>query len=531
MTQQSGALRAEVIDSEQVDEQLIEAERRVPDVSRYAGGVSSDSQHAALRASVRQLGQLLGEALTRHEGPELLALVESVRGSSREHRRRRAARRARPASTTPRRSCSPARSPPTSSWSTSPSSCTAGRRSPTVEEGPLDGHRPPDRRGVGQGHRRPASWSATCSADWSTGRSSRPTRPRRAVARCWSCCARSPTSWPPWRTRAGSPSRDRRSTNDGWPSWSTCCGRPTSCGSCDPSRRTRPGRRSTTCSRSPPRWCPDLLEELDRPLASIDVELPARRRGRCGSAPGPAATATATRTSPRAVTLDVLGLQHDFGLRDADRRGGGPAHRDDRLDPGRRGHRRAADQPRRATPRPCRSRTRRSVGSTPRSRTGSSSRYVRVRLQRTRDRLADGTPHEPGRDYLGLDELLADLTLVRDSMLADGDQLTADGAILRLIRTAAGDRPRPGHARRPRAQRASTTPRSPCSFDRLGELEHAVRRPRPRRRGSPCCLTEMASRRPLVGADRRRPGRRGRRRSLELLRRDPDGAGHVRAAT
>ncbi|MGB9011309.1 MAG: phosphoenolpyruvate carboxylase, partial [Aeromicrobium sp.] len=62
--------------------------------------------------------------------------------------------------------------------------------------------------------------------------------------------------------------------------------------------------------------------------------------------------------------------------------------------------------------------------------------FVRVRLLRTRDRLVNNTAHEPGRDYLSFDELIADLAVVRDSMLADGDLLTGDGAILRLIRTA-----------------------------------------------------------------------------------------------
>ena len=57
---------------------------RALDVARFAGGVASDQQHAALRASVRQLGSLLGEALTRHEGPELLDLVEQVRAVARE---------------------------------------------------------------------------------------------------------------------------------------------------------------------------------------------------------------------------------------------------------------------------------------------------------------------------------------------------------------------------------------------------------------------------------------------------------------
>ncbi|HEU5485241.1 MAG TPA: phosphoenolpyruvate carboxylase, partial [Microlunatus sp.] len=86
MTQQTGAPPTEGNRNGPTDDELVRAERRLPDVAQYAGGVSSDSQHTALRASVRQLGQLLGEALTRHEGPELLAQVETIRRLSREHR-------------------------------------------------------------------------------------------------------------------------------------------------------------------------------------------------------------------------------------------------------------------------------------------------------------------------------------------------------------------------------------------------------------------------------------------------------------
>ncbi|MEX5709879.1 phosphoenolpyruvate carboxylase [Parafrankia sp. FMc6] len=54
-------------------------DQQAQDPGGFSGGVSSDARHAAVRAGVRRLGALLGEALTRHEGPELLALVERVR--------------------------------------------------------------------------------------------------------------------------------------------------------------------------------------------------------------------------------------------------------------------------------------------------------------------------------------------------------------------------------------------------------------------------------------------------------------------
>ena len=60
---------------------------------------------------------------------------------------------------------------------------------------------------------------------------------------------------------------------------------------------------------------------------------------------------------------------------------------------------------------------------------------VRQKLLNTRGRLLDGRPHEPGRAYLGTGELLADLVVVRDSLLAHRGELIARGRLERAIRT------------------------------------------------------------------------------------------------
>ncbi|AGP55476.1 phosphoenolpyruvate carboxylase [Streptomyces rapamycinicus] len=62
---------------------------------------------------------------------------------------------------------------------------------------------------------------------------------------------------------------------------------------------------------------------------------------------------------------------------------------------------------------------------------------MRQKLVNTRERLAGDTPHQPGRDYLGSGELLADLHLVQDSLRAHRGQLIADGRLERSIRTLA----------------------------------------------------------------------------------------------
>ncbi|GAA4248510.1 phosphoenolpyruvate carboxylase [Dactylosporangium darangshiense] len=62
-------------------------------------------------------------------------------------------------------------------------------------------------------------------------------------------------------------------------------------------------------------------------------------------------------------------------------------------------------------------------------------RCIRLKLGHTRARLATGTPHKPGRDYLGTSELIADLELMRASLARNGGQLAATGKLASAIRT------------------------------------------------------------------------------------------------
>ncbi|WP_143670292.1 phosphoenolpyruvate carboxylase, partial [Streptomyces antimycoticus] len=62
---------------------------------------------------------------------------------------------------------------------------------------------------------------------------------------------------------------------------------------------------------------------------------------------------------------------------------------------------------------------------------------MRQKIVNTRERLAGDTPHQPGRDYLGSGELLADLHLIQDSLRAHRGHLIAGGRLERAIRTLA----------------------------------------------------------------------------------------------
>jgi phosphoenolpyruvate carboxylase len=62
---------------------------------------------------------------------------------------------------------------------------------------------------------------------------------------------------------------------------------------------------------------------------------------------------------------------------------------------------------------------------------------IQQKLVNPRRRLASGRPREPGRDYLGAAELLAELELVRESLLAHRGELIAHGRLERAMRTLA----------------------------------------------------------------------------------------------
>ncbi|MFI9778867.1 phosphoenolpyruvate carboxylase [Streptomyces sp. NPDC051956] len=62
---------------------------------------------------------------------------------------------------------------------------------------------------------------------------------------------------------------------------------------------------------------------------------------------------------------------------------------------------------------------------------------IRQKLENTKERLARGTAHVDGRDYLGTGELLHDLTLIQTSLREHRGALFADGRMNRTIRTLA----------------------------------------------------------------------------------------------
>jgi phosphoenolpyruvate carboxylase len=62
-------------------------------------------------------------------------------------------------------------------------------------------------------------------------------------------------------------------------------------------------------------------------------------------------------------------------------------------------------------------------------------RCIQAKLANTRTRLAAGTPHRPGHDYHGVDELVRELEIMRASLVRHGGELPAAGKLTDAIRT------------------------------------------------------------------------------------------------
>ncbi|WP_208430999.1 phosphoenolpyruvate carboxylase [Aeromicrobium yanjiei] len=412
-------------------EEILASDRRQPDPALFGGGVASDAEHAALRASVRQLTTLLGEALTRHEGAELLALVEKVRRLARQPDD--AELRDVLDEIDPRTAVVLARAftayfqlvnttEQLHRWqelaadAEGPLSATIGRIGDALEEGRIS---------------RETLTEVLERLEYRPVFTAHPTEAsRRSVLRLLRKIAETIRAMEdPRRAPARVQADDRRLAELVDLLWQT-----------DELRVVRPepkdeARTSVYYLRSiASEVVPDLLAELDRQLGRLDVALPTTARPlRFGTWAGGDRDGNPNVTP--AVTLDILHLQHTSGLAELI----GMVDEiltemtaSTRIVTASDALRESLEADAHALPITWESIRRLNADEPYRLKLS----FVRVRLLRARERLVNGTPHEPGRDYLTFDELVADLQLVRDSMLAAGDELTGNGAILRLIRTA-----------------------------------------------------------------------------------------------
>ncbi|MFI7586581.1 phosphoenolpyruvate carboxylase [Spongisporangium articulatum] len=405
--------------------------RRPPDVGQFAGGVSTDELHASMRAWVRRLGTELGEALTRHEGPEVLELVEQVRGLAREAdggaqlQELLAGVDARTAGVLARAFTAYFQlaniTEQLHRWQElitrpeGPLAASVARIKAALDDGSLD---------------RADLADILARVEYRPVFTAHPTEAsRRSVLDLLRRIADLVHDSGDPRRRAGDNARDRRRIAELVDLlWQT-----------DELRIERP--KPTDEARSAIYYLqtlaatvvPDLMGELDRQLGTLGVELPATARPlRFGTWAGGDRDGNPNVTP--AVTLETLTLQFDFGLREL------IAAFDDLILELSASTRVVAISPE-------------LVESLERDRESLPGAYaaffrlnheepyrlklsyMRARLQRTRDRLLNNTPHEPNRDYLGLAQVISELELIRASLRVGGADLIADGPVLRLLRT------------------------------------------------------------------------------------------------
>jgi len=126
-------------------------------------------------------------------------------------------------------------------------------------------------------------------------------------------------------------------------------------------------------------------------------------------------------------------------------------------------------------------------------------RCIRAKLANTRKRLARGTPHQPGRDYLGSAALINDLEVMRTSLAEHRGHLIAEGGLAELIRTVSAfglhlaTMDVREHADAHHAVLAQL-------FDRVGELDGPYAS-LDRTARTTLLVDELESRRPLTGIE------------------------------
>ncbi len=457
-------------------------------------GVTSDEVHAALRASVRRLGERLGQALTRHEGPPLLDLVEQVRRLARAGDdgaelqallsgvddataivlARAFAAYFQLANITEQQH----RATELRSGAPDGLAATARRIAARVEDGALDlrlAQEVLDRLEL-----RPVFTAHPTEAS------------RRTVLDLLLRVAETVDLLEDPRQRPADLERGQRRLAELVDMlWQT-----------DELRIERP--EPTDEAKSALFYLqslatgvlPDLLEDLDRELGRIGLAVgPGTRPLRFGSWVGGDRDGNPHVTP--AVTLEVLALQHDRGIGvlialvddlivqltasvkvvAVTEELTAALARDHELMPGvwRQVGRLNAEEPYRL-----------------------KLSYVRTRLAATRRRMASGEPHRPGVDYRGAGELLEELELLGASLRAGDGALVADGPLARAVRVvrAVGlglaTLDVREHAGRHHAALAAL-------YDRLGELDRPYAElTREDRRA--LLARELASVRPLIGA-------------------------------
>ena len=333
----------------------------------------------------------------------------------------------------------------------------------------------------------------------------------------------------PQDRRAARRAGDAAHASAGWPRPSSSSGRPTSCASPGPSRSTRPATPSTTWTSWP--------------------RTPRRRSWRSWPS-SCAAWASSCRWTARPLAFGSwIGGDRDGNPNvtpaDDPGRAGAPARARHPHHAGRDGpaagaavHLRAD---RAAEPRSCAPRSTADLAALPeipaRYRRLNAEEPYRLKATAIRQKLLEHpAPASPtagrttrGRDYRGTGELLRDLTLIRDSLLADRGQLIADR------RAGDGD----PHGRRVRAParhagRARALRRPP---PRAGPAVRPARRPavalrRPAARLPDPAAGQGAGLHPAAvaagpGAGRDAAGR-GRGQDLRRLHRDPRGVPALR---